>query len=80
MKDKFDNIKPLINIGWGDELKAYEDGDDLCIIKVKDVEQHSNYKILFDGDYYYLIDSKDNLINKNKIKEDLIPDGIAKSL
>ena len=79
MKDEFEQLKPLIDIGWGDKLKAYEEDGDICIINVKSIEQYPNYNIIFDGEYYYLI-NKDNLINKNKTKEDLIPDGVTKIL
>jgi len=79
-QDKFEVLKPLIEIGWGDELKVYQENGDLLIIKVKRVERYPNYKILFDGKYYYLIDSEDNFICKNKVKTKLIPDGFIRML
>ncbi len=82
MKDKFDNLKPLIELGWGDELIAYEektDDADVVVIKVKSVEEYPNYKIIFDGNYYYLI-NKESMICKDKVKENLIPEGFAKVL
>lgn len=79
-QDKFKELKPLIEIGWGDELKVYEENGKNVIIKVQSIDKFSNYSIIYDGEYYYLIDSKDNFVNKSKNKEELIPDGFAKAV
>lgn len=73
------SIKKIMNLKVGERLGVYDEEDNILVINVKKVEKIDNYKIVFDGKIYYLV-SSNRILSKNKDKDELIPEGVAKIL
>ena len=72
-----DKLKAMMNIKPNERVVYAEDEKGFIIIKIVKDERHKNYRIIFDGKMFYLIKDK-KVLGKNKNKNMLIPEGVAK--
>lgn len=68
-----------MNLKVGERIAAFEYEGGITFINIKKVERVDNYKIIFDGKLYYLV-SNNQILSKNKDRDELIPEGVAKIL
>ena len=73
------SIKKMMNLKVGEKIAVFDYEDNILVINIKKVERIDNYKVIFDGKIYYLV-SGNRILSKNKDREELIPEGVAKLL
>lgn len=76
-RSQINHLKITMNIKPNERVAYAEDETGFTIIKIKKEERFRGYRIIFDGKFYYLL-VNDTLLSKNKDKNELIPDGVAK--
>jgi len=60
----------------GDEFRVYRSVKDVTIVKVKQLKNHNNCLIIYDGNFYYLVKKMD-IIAVDENEENLIAKGLA---
>ena len=66
---------------FNDHIHFYRNEENFeCVTKVVSMEDKINYKIIFDGKMYILIDKEDKLIGTGRNKKNLIVKSVEKSL
>ena len=79
---RYGKLIPLIeDLDFKDHIHFYRNEDNFeCVTKVESMEDKIDYKIIFDGKKYILIDKDDKLIGTGRNKKKLIVESVAESL
>ena len=79
---RYGKLIPLIEeLDFNDHIYFYRNEENFeCVTKVESMEDKINYKIIFDGKKYILIDKDDKLIGTGRNKKKLIVESVAESL
>ena len=68
----------MLNINFKDIIEVFTDE---IVIKVhKIIKKQPNYKIIYDGKIYYLINNKNEIISKSVNKTNILSKGISEKI
>jgi len=71
-------IPIMLNINFKDIIEVFTDE---IVIKIhKIIKKQPNYKIIYDGKIYYLINNKNEIISKSTNKTDILSKGISEKI